>query len=66
MGRIGQCKERIFHGGPTPPTGYDYIDGRLVINEYEAMQVREALRFLKAKHSFHKIIYEQALHQQVR
>lgn len=55
MGRIGRAKNGYFHGGPTPPTGYDYIDGRLVINEYEAMQVREVFeRFLKGQ-SIHSI-----------
>jgi len=50
MGRIGRAKNGYFHGGPTPPTGYDYIDGNLVINEYEAIQVREVFeRFLKGQ-----------------
>jgi len=41
MGRIERAKEGLFHGGPFYPIGYDYEDGKLVINEYEAMQVRE-------------------------
>lgn len=41
MGRIGRAKNGYFHGGPTAPTGYDYIDGELVINEYEALQIKE-------------------------
>lgn len=41
MGRIGRGKAGYFHGGGNPPTGYDYIEGKLVVNEYEAMQVRE-------------------------
>jgi site-specific DNA recombinase len=50
MGRIGRAKNGYYHGGPTPPTGYDYHNGRLVINEYEAMQVREVFeRFLKGQ-----------------
>lgn len=48
MGRIGRAKNGYFHGGGYAPTGYDYIDGALVINEYEAMQVRELYhRFLQ-------------------
>lgn len=48
MGRIGRAKNGYFHGGPTAPTGYDYIDGLLVINAYEAMQIRDLYdRFLK-------------------
>lgn len=30
-----------WHGSKWYPIGYDYIDGSLVINEYEAMQIRE-------------------------
>lgn len=41
MGRIGRGKAGYFHGGGNAPTGYDYQDGLLVVNEYEAMQVRE-------------------------
>lgn len=44
MGRIGRSKAGYYHGGPTPPTGYDYKDGLLVVNEYEALQVRELFR----------------------
>lgn len=48
MGRIGRAKNGYFHGGPTPPTGYDYQDGALIVNEYEAMQVQELYsRFLR-------------------
>lgn len=47
MGRIGRAKNGYYHGGPTAPTGYDYIDGELVVNEYEALQIKEVFkRFL--------------------
>lgn len=47
MGRIGRAKNGLFHGGGNAPAGYDYIDGHLVINEYEAVMVREIFdRFL--------------------
>lgn len=50
MGRIGRGKAGYFHGGGNAPTGYDYIDGKLVVNEYEAMQVREVFQlFLNGK-----------------
>lgn len=50
MGRIGRGKAGYFHGGGNPPTGYNYVDGLLQINEYEAMQVREAYdMFLSGK-----------------
>lgn len=41
MGRIGRSKAGYYHGGSHPPAGYDYKDGALVVNEYEAIQVRE-------------------------
>lgn len=53
MGRIGRAKNGLFHGGPTVPTGYDYVDGRLVINEYEALQVRELYTRFSKGYSLH-------------
>jgi site-specific DNA recombinase len=44
MGRIGRAKNGNYHGGPTAPTGYDYADGNLIINDYEALQVKEVFR----------------------
>ena len=41
MGRIGRAKSGCFHGGAYAPTGYDYVDGQLIVNEYEAMQVKK-------------------------
>lgn len=47
VGREGRAKAGLFHGGGFAPIGYDYSrkeDGGagLIVNEYEAMQVREA------------------------
>lgn len=41
MGKDARAKDGYFHGGGYMPFGYDYIDGELVINEYEAEQVRK-------------------------
>lgn len=50
MGRIGRCKAGYYHGGNNPPTGYDYKDGLLMVNEYEALQVQEVFSlFLSGK-----------------
>lgn len=47
MGRIGRSKAGYYHGGSTAPTGYNYIDGKLIVDEYKALQVREVFdRFL--------------------
>lgn len=40
MGRIGRAKNGYFHGGAYAPTGYDYVDGELIVNKYESMQVK--------------------------
>ncbi|MDE7245018.1 MAG: recombinase family protein, partial [Oscillospiraceae bacterium] len=55
MGRIGRSKAGYFHGGANPPTGYDYKDGLLVVNEYEAMQVRELFEGFAAGRSVNAI-----------
>lgn len=48
MGRIGRAKNGYFHGGGNAPTGYDYVDGELIVNEYEALQIQDLYnRFLK-------------------
>ena len=41
MGKDSRAQEGKWHGGANPPVGYDYIDDHLVINEYEAMQLKE-------------------------
>lgn len=55
MGRIGRSKAGYFHGGGNAPTGYDYIDGELVINEYEAQQVRKVFNMFLAGSSINAI-----------
>lgn len=50
MGRIGRSKQGLFHGGGNAPKGYRYIDGKLVVNEYEAAQIQEIFNlFLSGK-----------------
>ena len=50
MGRIGRGKAGYFHGGGNAPTGYNYGGGLLTVNQYEAIQVREAFDlFLSGK-----------------
>lgn len=42
MGHDARAKEGYFHGGGYAPIGYDYNNGLLTINEYEATIVRRA------------------------
>lgn len=39
MGKFARAKKGKYHGSDRVPIGYDYIDGHLVVNEYEKMQV---------------------------
>lgn len=41
MGRLERAKDGLYHGGGYNPLGYDYIDGKLVVNDYEALQIRK-------------------------
>lgn len=41
MGRIARAKEGLYRGGGNVPIGYDYVDGHLSINLYEAEQVQK-------------------------
>lgn len=41
MGRIARAKAGLYHGGGNIPIGYDYEDGHLVVNPYEAEQVKK-------------------------
>lgn len=48
IGKDSRAKDGKWHGGCWIPIGYDYEDGLLIPNEYEAMQIREiADLFLK-------------------
>lgn len=50
MGKKARAQQGKWHGGSTPPIGYDYSveDDMLYINEYEAMQVKDVVDlFLK-------------------
>jgi len=41
MGRVARAKTGLHHGGGYAPIGYNYEDGKLTINHYEAEQVRK-------------------------
>lgn len=62
-GRLERAKQGYFHGGGYAPIGYDYVDGELVIDEYEAMQIKEIYQlFLEKKMSITKIRSYMATH----
>jgi site-specific DNA recombinase len=41
MGKLARAKEGLFQGGIYFPIGYDYINGKLAVNDYEAAQIRK-------------------------
>lgn len=41
LGRKGRTEKGLWRAGSNVPTGYDYIDGHLVIREDEAVQIRK-------------------------
>lgn len=53
MGRIGRAKNGYYHGGGYAPTGYDYRDGELVVNDYEALQIQELFERFARGFSLH-------------
>ena len=55
MGKSARAKKGLYHGGGKIPIGYDYIDGKLVVNEYEKMQVLELFEKFNAGVPFRQI-----------
>lgn len=55
MGRSERAKAGLYHGGGEIPIGYDYIDGQLVVNEYEAMQIRKMYELFLDGLSYYEI-----------
>lgn len=44
MGRVARAKSGLYHGGCYIPIGYNYEDGKLLVNVYEAEQVKKIFR----------------------
>lgn len=61
MGRSARAKDGLFHGGGYDPLGYDYIDGKLVVNEYEAIQIRKVYELFLDGWNFNAI--QKYMHQ---
>lgn len=62
LGRDARSQEGLWHGGGFDPIGYDYIKsngekggGSLIINEYEAMQIRKIYDMFESGCSIHEI-----------
>jgi site-specific DNA recombinase len=55
MGRAARAKTGKYHGGGHILIGYTYQDGKLSIDEYEAMQIREMFDLYSSGVSIRKI-----------
>ena len=60
MGRIARAKAGYYHGGGNTPFGYDYVDSKLEINEYEKIQVQEVFNLFLAGKSINAIMKQMA------
>lgn len=56
MGKDARAKLGKYMGGIHVPFGYDYEEGELKINDYEAMIIREMFRMVIEGHTVHSII----------
>lgn len=55
MGRVGRAKKGLWRAGSNIPTGYDYVDGHLIVREDEAEQIRLIFDKFLAGESMHAI-----------
>lgn len=55
MGRIARAKTGLHHGGGNIPIGYTYSDGKLIVNPYEAEQVKKIFDWYLAGGSLNSI-----------
>lgn len=59
MGRVERAKTGLYHGGGNfTPLGYDYIDHMLIVNEFEAMVVKEIYSLYLQKKGVRQIVME--------
>lgn len=55
LGRRGRTQKGLWRAGSNVPTGYNYIDGHLVVREDEAIQIRKIFDLFLQGYSIHKI-----------
>ena len=62
MGRVERAKSGLYRGGANVPIGYDYAEGKLIVNPYEAEQVRKIYAWYLAGDSIRSIHQKVADH----
>lgn len=55
MGRVERAKNGLWHGGGHEPFGYNYIDGQLIINDYESAIVKDIFELFNDKIPIYQI-----------
>ena len=58
IGREARAKEGKWHGGNSTPVGYDYVNGGLVVNDFEAMQIRDIYKLYLSGKTYTEIANE--------
>ena len=58
LGMEGRSKQGLFHGGGFEPCGYDYKEGKLEINPFEAEAVKTAFDYCLKGYSLTRIAKE--------
>jgi len=56
LGRTERAKEGLYNGQGRTPIGYEYVDNRLIINEYEALQVKKIFELYIKGWGYQKIL----------
>ena len=55
MGKEARAKLGKWNGGQNSPLGYDYVNGELIINAFEALQVKEMFELASKNVSSYRI-----------
>ena len=55
MGRLARVKSGLYHGAGRNPIGYNYQDGKLIVNVYEAEQVKKIFQMYLDGFSYNAI-----------
>ena len=66
MGKEARAKEGKFHGSNNIPFGYDYTNGELIPNEFEAVQIRKIFELAQNGLSPYSIAKKMTEHGYVR
>lgn len=56
MGKLARAKSGLYHGAGYIPLGYNYQNGKLVVNAYEAEQVRKIYEWYLKGDSYQSIV----------